>query len=294
LRFSLSALAVGGALQLALAIAQFKTKSAIQGLFYFLGERALSSATPGIAKASLFGEQILRPYGTFSHPNSLGGFYALLFAWGLWIKPKSPALRHLRLALLTLCLLLILISFSKGAIITTLIVFVAHFFAKRKKASSKKHCTACLIGRGFIAVSVAGLFLLAQGDTFALDKRLMLMQQALGTLARSPILGTGLGHHLYAHAQYTTSYAYFFLQPVHNIFLLFFMQTGVLLGGFSAWKVGAWIKKNVRRKQVLFILLVIALTGMIDHYWLTLQQNMLLMGTILGFATSVRKPAAKV
>ncbi|MBI3070230.1 MAG: hypothetical protein HYY87_02915, partial [Candidatus Levybacteria bacterium] len=50
------------------------------GLFYFFGERAFTSQTPGIANASINGELMLRPYGTFPHPNVLGGYLTIAMA----------------------------------------------------------------------------------------------------------------------------------------------------------------------------------------------------------------------
>ena len=57
-----------------LAFAQFLNHGSIGGPLYLLGERLFSAQTPGIANASINGELILRPYGTFSHPNVLAGF----------------------------------------------------------------------------------------------------------------------------------------------------------------------------------------------------------------------------
>src|SRR3990167_5499155 len=70
---------VSGLLELFISIYQFINKHSLQGIFYFLGERQLNLSLPSIAKTSLDGIEILRPYGTFSHPNSLGGFYLLVY-----------------------------------------------------------------------------------------------------------------------------------------------------------------------------------------------------------------------
>ncbi|MBI2598865.1 hypothetical protein HYW40_01455, partial [Candidatus Curtissbacteria bacterium] len=40
----------------------------------FLGERSFDTTTPSIAHADLFGNQLLRPYGTFPHPNVAAAF----------------------------------------------------------------------------------------------------------------------------------------------------------------------------------------------------------------------------
>lgn len=266
----------GASVQLALATAQLKLGTAIQGVFYFLGERAMSLSTPGIAKASLQGEEFLRPYGTFSHPNSMGGFYLLLLAWTLSRRPTNDQETYLRLALLALSSMLILLSFSKAAIIAGLVIFVIYLWQNRKNIS----CTTCTLGRILIGLSVAGLFLLAHGDAFSWQKRFTLFQQGVDIIRHNALLGTGLGHYLYAQAKYPSPYPYFFLQPVHNIFILFIMQVGIIAGGAALWKIVAWTKRHW--KTVALPATAILLTGNADHYWITLQQNMLLLAVVVG------------
>lgn len=271
-----TAFIAGACVQLLIASVQLKTGASIQGVFYYLGERLFTLSSPGIAKASLMGEQFLRPYGTFSHPNSLGGFYALLFAWTLSLRPKTHSLRILRLILGALCGMLILISFSKAAIISTAAVGVWYVWQNRHKLT----CLPCTVGRLLIGASLAGIFLMAHGDSFSTEKRLFLIQQGIDIIKHHPLLGTGLGHHLYAQAPYPTPYPYFFLQPVHNIFIVLIMQVGLPAGGWILWKFLQWGLRNWT--HIALPALIILLTGSADHYWLTLQQNMLLLGTIAG------------
>jgi hypothetical protein len=60
--------------QSSLAIAQFLNHGAINGVFYWFGERSFTAQTPGIANAAWNGTLVLRPYGTLPHPNVLAGF----------------------------------------------------------------------------------------------------------------------------------------------------------------------------------------------------------------------------
>jgi len=60
-----------------LAIAQFYHHGSIGGIFYWIGERTFTGQTPGIANASVQGVLLLRPYGTFPHPNVLAGFLVI-------------------------------------------------------------------------------------------------------------------------------------------------------------------------------------------------------------------------
>ena len=60
-----------------LAWLQFIKQGSAGGLWYFLGERSFNIFTPNIAKV-FFGDLILRPYATFSHPNVLGGWLVVV------------------------------------------------------------------------------------------------------------------------------------------------------------------------------------------------------------------------
>lgn len=274
-RSILTTFVLSAALQLFLTLVQFAQKGSLQGIFYYLGERYMTLSTPGIAKASFFGEEILRPYGTFSHPNSLGGFFLLLYSYVMLVPSKSI----LKPTLLGLCAMLILISFSKLAIFTFVIINIGYFIYHYSKK-----CTLCTIARFTLLLIVAAIFLHTHSDPLSLEKRISLFTQGIVIFKENPLLGTGFGHHLYAQGQFPSTYSYFFLQPVHNIFVLFVMQAGIIISGvvlFFGWK---HLRKNAShiRKFGGYMLCVILLTGAGDHYWLTLQQNMLLLGTLWG------------
>jgi hypothetical protein len=83
--------------------------------------------------------------------------------------------------------------------------------------------------------------------------------------------------------------SFFFLQPVHNIFLLFLAETGVIIGSISIIELTKLILLHKNNIVFLACIFVIIITGMFDHYWLTLQQNMLVMGTVLGMSLNEKK-----
>lgn len=279
----LSAFTTSAIIEVVLTMMQFASKSAIQGPFYYLGERFLTVSTPGIAKASLFGEQILRPYGTFSHPNSMGGFYTLLYAYVITITAQNREQRIMKFILLACLAILTLISFSKTAIFIFFMVTMIHLFSSSK---IKDACIPCQIAKVFVGISIIAIFLSAQGDTFTLQKRLFLLESSFDILRSHFLFGTGLGQSLYALAEYPTRYSYVFSQPVHNIFMHITLEIGVLLAGALAFFSYDYLKKTwgKYKKHLLLPLIVIIISGMSDHYWVTLQQNMLLLGVIVGMS----------
>ncbi len=84
-----------------IAIIQFLLQHSIGGPFWFLGERAFSAATPGIAQISVcFPNRLncplmLRAYATFPHPNVLGGFLAITLPLAVvQLKDKKKNIFH--------------------------------------------------------------------------------------------------------------------------------------------------------------------------------------------------------
>lgn len=273
---------LGGLFELLLVMLQMVNKHSIQGIFYWFGERYITLSMPGVAKAVLQGTEFLRPYGTFSHPNSMGGFYllvyflTLLYFNHLTIKPFNHLFKQILLLVYTL---LVFFSFSKIAILT--LVFLSSIFYLR---SSAGNCKLCLIAKITTLISIALIFLFAQTDPLSLEKRLTLIKNSLQIIANNPIFGVGLGSYLVAQNQFPIKYSYFFLQPVHNIFLLLLTEIGMFISLIIALLIVNWLKPNLKKLLITnyLLLITVLITGSFDHYWLTLQQNFLLLAVILG------------
>ena len=269
-------------IELIVAISQFVYQHSIQGFFYLLGERYFNSSMPGIAKIVIEGNNFIRPYGTFSHPNSLAGYFLLIYAFILATNLNKKLLFK-NLILLTSSLL-IFISFSKTAIIAYLAVNIIYLFMKFKKSE----CKVCVLSRTFIFSLASIFFLYSKSDPLSLLKRGVLFKNSIDMLLKYPITGVGLGNYLIGQAHIKNSVFSLPVQPVHNIFMLFLCEVGIFLG----FGIMYLLFKNFYKykKSSLFILcfIVFFLTGFFDHYWLTLQQNFLLLGVLFGLITNPR------
>lgn len=266
---------IGTTFVFGLSLIQYVNRRTLQGIFYFFGERALSVSTPGVAKASLAGTEFLRPYGTFSHPNSLAGFYLLVFFFVLSYKPFSRffLVKHVLLLLSTL---LIFFSFSKIAIATFLLLNILYLF----KQGILRGCRPCTIARILTLFAVSFIFFQVNTDPLTVQKRWELLQNATQILIRFPITGTGIGAYLIAQQGFISKFPLFFNQPVHNIFFLYIAQLGIIGGGIVA--VLLLKNKKIKLTSYAYVFFVVVLTGLFDHYWLTLQQNILLLAVVLG------------
>ncbi len=277
----------GAIFELSLSLYQFTQNHSAEGIFYYFGERLLSISTPGIAKAQFLDRQILRPYATFSHPNSLGGFYLLVYSLCLLLIRFAKTYKE-KLSVMILwgfSTALLVLSFSKIVILTYVGITMLFFIDRYSSSKRDGSCVLCIVARLIVPCILAIIFLQTQSDPDSLQKRIMFLQQSAHIMMNTYFLGTGFGQYLYWQSVFPSPYPYFFLQPVHNIFVLFLLQTGLITTIFVVY-CGIWFLRRYYR-QLWFIFIVIFATGFFDHYWITLQQNMLILGVVFGVTTGL-------
>lgn len=274
----LTGLSLMGGIELMLAVFQLINKHSLQSLFYFLGERSFSLSTPGIAKVSLQGLEFIRPYATFSHPNSMAGFYLLAYVFIL-VNNKFDRFVILRSLFFIISSLLIFFSFSKLTIGVFLLINLVYFFRK-----NFLNCKVCFLAKLVVLFLLGLIFLQGQTDPLTISKRIDLAKNSLLIIFNHPVFGVGLGNYLLAQKSFPIKYPFFFLQPVHNIFLLFLSETGLLTGGFIFVLILRLIRRFLWQEKFFYLFAVIIITGFFDHYWLTLQQNLLLIPVVFGYS----------
>jgi len=264
-----------------LAWGQFLLQGSVQGIFWWVGERFFNSSTLGVAKMSLFGRLFVRPMAVFSHPNSLAGFMliALIIFW--FFKPflakKLGIFFYFGLALMSTVLV---ITFS-GAVWLVIFLLVLAYLVKN---FSNRFLGLVLAGLFFgVFVFLVGHFGLI--EELSIRERLFLTRNAGQLFMERPLLGWGLGSFIPAQGQLGFSRAGLnFYQPVHNLFLLILAEAGLLgLFWLVYWLTRWWFLVGRYWRQ---LFLVIIFLGFFDHYWLTLQQNFLLLGVVMAIALS--------
>jgi len=291
----LSVSAIGESL---LALWQFVNQGFIGGLFYFFGERAFTSQTPGIANAAINGELVLRPYGTFPHPNVLAGFFLCVMILVLFSFRKQQTLLNKGLAIC--CLLFgtggLLLTMSRLAIALWLVIIVVSMIVKQKKAL----LIMFLVTISLVAlVSPFGSRLMHTNVAEeSVVQRKELIGASLQLFQKNPILGVGFGNFLPSLATIQKPLSLgLYLQPVHNIFLVVLSETGIIGLSFFLWFLGKTYRHLLQSNNagLIVLLSVVLLLGLFDHYFLTLQQGQLLLAVIIGLcwtrlgSTSVKK-----
>lgn len=269
------ALLFGAIVEISLSLSQFILKRSLQGPFYFIGERLFNLSTPGIAKISFNGIEFLRPYGSFSHPNSMAGFYLLTYFFILTTKKfdRNYILKYFSLLVFS-CL--VFISFSKVAIFSYFVLNVLFLVMNGWK------CKVCNVAKLTVVSILSALFIiLTKGDPLTVDKRIELIKNSFLILVKHPF-GVGLNNYLVAQAGFSSRFYLFINQPVHNIFLLLLTELGPLFTGLLIYLCFRFLRVRSFSKEALIVVLAVVFTGFFDHYWLTLIQNWLLMGVVLS------------
>jgi O-antigen ligase len=295
-----------------IALVQFFLQHSLGGIFWYLGERTFSVNTPGIARAQLCGwrlfscQLLLRSYATFPHPNVLGGFLAvtlpIILSFYLsgftsrWrLKNKLDILFIISLILGTVALI---VTFSRSAWVVAglgLLFVGINYFNKRclKKMVCLKEFRIMnnkwgrfIFGLLSIITILYSVFSLQNlSRIFPTDESIVarneLNQAAIKMISRSPIFGVGLGNYLVDLPNYLVSRQIYFLQPVHNIYLLLLSELG-FIGVLLLFAIGYLLNRKFKQNNIPYPLLTILLLGLFDHYFLTLQQGQLLLTLLIS------------
>lgn len=276
-----------------ISILQYFNGGSLNGIFYFLGERFYNAQTPGIANVSINGELFLRPYGTFSHPNVLAAFlvmYMIVIMFFLLRKAKG-FLKVFLIATIILGTTSLLFTFSRTGILSWVLVLFLSFanaFLKKYKNFTRNFSLFVLL---FISLLMIFYFPLSQRifnfnlTDQSITQRETLINDSFKMISNYPLLGVGVNNFL--NNLHNNSLPYL-LQPVHNIYLLVFAETGILGFLFLIFFIFILLKKIYVHHsfESLVILMVILLMSSFDHYFLTIQQGQILFAFFLGLIYS--------
>ena len=111
----------------------------------------------------------------------------------------------------------------------------------------------------------------------------------------NPLAGVGLNNFIPQLPSYWQQFRMtYWLQPVHNIFLLIAAETGLVGLLIFLWLMVLTYKKliipkesreaSINNYELIIALSVILVLGLFDHYWFTLQQTQLLLTIVFGLS----------
>lgn len=276
-----------------LVIAQFMFQHSIGGPLRWLGERTFNVDTPGIARIAIGGQEVLRPYATFPHPNVLGGYLAALLPLLIYRLLKFTNVTNGKKifygSTTFLGLIALALTFSRSAIVVGGIAMMAAIMRMLNSESRitnkfKRKLLFCIQCSLFSVLILFFFIVVARIHT--VDESVVIRQElnvaAMKIWRSSPIVGVGLGNFLIELPKVLPTRSVYFLQPVHNIYLLLLSQVGVVGIGFILLFVVKQLKHESRIMNIsVFSMLAL---GLVDHYPLTLQQGQLLLTILLALS----------
>lgn len=278
-----------------IGIYQFIVGETLGKAAYWLGERSFNLATPGIAIVNFLGQIHLRAYSTFSHPNSLAGFLLVALILIILNKSKDRLSRRLIYFSVILGSVCFFLTFSQASFLSIPVIVLLGILLYKRERLGKS-----IVQLLFFVLLLFSLILpiisdkaLTAGREYSLSikDRFILASASGHEILKAPVFGVGMNNFIPNLLTVTkVSGISSILQPVHNISLLVISETGIvgfLIFSFLIYK-SLIDGLNNRNISVTLSLMTILLTGFIDHYWLTLQQNIFLSGLILGLSLKTK------
>lgn len=296
--FLFSGLAVMEAI---LVISQFIIQHSAGGLLYFLGERSFSSSTLGIATFQMNGSLLLRGYGTFPHPNVAAFFLFVSFVLLLFYKVKGIRFLVVKTVILVIIFLGILATFSRILILSSIAAVIYSQLSGGKNKKGKKAASVVGITIALLLVELLLFPRFLNGIFKDWLYRIELLNIFGQIFIQHPLFGVGSNAYFYPESAFQKTVSPILLQPVHNIYLLWVVQTG--LGGvlililflkritLRLLSLLKMTKKNSLRKSAVVMMIAACIVGLFDHYLLTLQQGSLLGVFVTGlfFSKSINE-----
>ena len=286
--------------QSVVAMVQFVSQRSVGG-YWLLGETRLDFSS-FVAKSEWLGNLRIIPYGTTPHPNVLGGFLTvgMMMLWlttGLHRKNRP----YQKMSIVVSCFLSLVALFITQAVSAwmalVLGVFLIGYFSTSSKQVGKVLRKKWLLLT--VSVGMVMVWALTKLPSSSVERRVELVKIAGRMFLANPAFGIGLNQFSAQLEKFGTVAAVTrFVQPVHNIYLLWIVETG-LVGLISVgilfyflWQQTTHYALRTTHLKFMIPLLMLSVIGLVDHYPLTLQQGQLLL--ILGLWLATAKQRATI
>ncbi|OGL66919.1 hypothetical protein A2856_00225 [Candidatus Uhrbacteria bacterium RIFCSPHIGHO2_01_FULL_63_20] len=248
------------------------------------------------------GLRTLRAYGPLPHPNILGGYLAAgLLTLAMLASRWRAQAKRTWLALPVIVLVAGLVAtFSRGAWVAATLAFLAVVAGMLWIHRMAAHVALPLVYAGLFALILTVFTFHSQVFTrFApgarlearsLSERSAAYREAPAVFLLRPILGVGPALYTAALAELRPGAPVYAYQPVHNAFVLFLAEMG-LLGTLAAVPfirrlIVAVRAINVRSERVFSLagLVLLVTLAMFDHYLWSLWSGLSLTAVVAAFA----------
>lgn len=249
----------------------------------------------------------LRAYGSFSHPNILGGYLFLAFILVLGGYLYFAKNKKERIFLLTLLIIIftgLIVSFSRSSWLTFVLInlFLLFYFLIKKEFNYLKKVSIVYI---FLLLFFSFFFSLNK-DLFltrvkmenrleqqSILERTVLINESKDVIKENWLLGVGLGNYtLFSYQNDLEQRPIWQHQPVHNIYLLIWSELGIFGFLIFGFLISVVIFKNVNFLKIeknnykIFLLLNLfglLIIGLFDHWIYSFYFGIIIFWILFGF-----------
>ncbi len=272
-----------------LGIIQFSSQLAPANKYF--GLAAHNPDDLGVSVIETNSGRFLRAYGSFDHPNILGGVMALGAVLALFLALKNKTKKAERAVLLALFLIFsaaLFTSFSRAAILAFALALLALIFSQRQ--TFWRQGSSFIIG--LIILSALAFFayqplvnsranLNNRLEVKSISERTLYLQQAGKIIINNPVRGVGLGGYTITLMNIYPNLPAWFYQPVHNYWLLVWAELGIfgLLAVALLWFRAFEKSLNNKTWPLWFLLFFLSL---FDHWLWTQPVSLALILFVAG------------
>ncbi len=265
-----------------------------------LGESQIGELVPGVAKIDFDNYQQVRAYGTFLHPNILGGFLTLsILIMSTCLVLFRHKLFHVEQLLLYLSIILaflaLILTFSKTALVSLVLIIGMYMFhvehnKQRKMFHVEQWIFITILGATLLVFYTLGSDQLIK----SISERLYLLEINIPH-EEEIVIGQGLGQSVYVLDQAGIALYEWQLQPAHSTYATILIDLGII-GTFIVFAV-LYKYLNTVPRGTLFIsslpLMALGIIGMADHYVWDIYAGNILLSMAIGWWLTLPKQLTK-
>ncbi len=270
-----------------------------------LGLAEKNAAVAGVSVIETHAGRLLRAYGTFPHPNVFGGYLAVslvVLGWLGWTGSRMQRLVAVILA--TVFSTTLVVTFSRSAWLGVMAAMIGLFvwmFQHHVRATKQLFVLALIPVFGTLATCVFfsdALFVRFDTSARLETRSIVEREESLFTfpsvLRANPFTGVGPGNYTELLTHLDPGEPGWMYQPVHNVFLLFIAELGILgIVGFVRLSKNLFptIQATAKKNPLPFALAAVLIPPVFfDHYlwslWAGLVLGMLCLTLVLKGETT--------
>jgi O-antigen ligase len=239
------------------------------------------------------GEAFLRAYGTFPHPNMLGGFVLILLLAPVAFFLRNEKPNNVSLLLLIPGISLLALTFSRSAWLALIasgivLIWKANYFDRKRLA-----ILLAVIALGLTVtlfpyrelVEARTVNTTSHSEEFSFIGRAWLNGEAIKMIGNYPLTGVGIGSFIIELGR--RAGAGYVVEPAHNVFLLAGAELGIPGLALVITLFISFLFRLFKTRSPGAILAGAVLTGLgiislFDHYLWTLAPGRLMLGLVIG------------